>query len=100
MNNGVNWVKELNVNRSQILMIGDTEHDFEVAEAIGIDCILLSHGHHNHSRLKKTGVPVFRNFTEQLLCVYSDQLGKLFCGHASDQFRGGESDLLPQQFLL
>ena len=26
-------------------MIGDTEHDFEVAQAIGAHCILIAHGH-------------------------------------------------------
>lgn len=46
------------------VMIGDTLHDFEVAEALGIDCILLAHGHQSAERLQVTGRPVFHNFME------------------------------------
>ena len=45
-------------------MIGDTDHDFEVAGAIGIDCLLLSHGHHCSKRLKKTGAQVVQNLMD------------------------------------
>ncbi len=46
------------------VMIGDTLHDYEVAEALGIDCILLAHGHQSAERLHATGKPVFHNFLE------------------------------------
>ena len=45
-------------------MIGDTEHDFEVAQAIGAQCILVAHGHHKIERLQKLNVPVVNNFAE------------------------------------
>ena len=35
------------------LMIGDTDHDAEVAEAMGIDCVLVAAGHQSHERLEK-----------------------------------------------
>ena len=41
------------------VMIGDTRHDFEVAQAFGMDCILLATGHQSHARLAETGCPVF-----------------------------------------
>lgn len=44
----------------ELLLLGDTLHDFEVAQAIGADCILFSHGHHSHQRLAATGSPVLR----------------------------------------
>ena len=62
--NGTEWVSRINLNLQEILMIGDTEHDFEVADAIGIDCILLSHGHHCSSRLEKTDALVFQNLMD------------------------------------
>ncbi len=62
--NGIEWVSRLNLNLQEILMIGDTDHDFEVAKAIGIDCILLSHGHHCSKRLKKTGAKVVQNLID------------------------------------
>ena len=35
------------------LMIGDTDHDAEVAEAMGIDCVLVAAGHQSRQRLEK-----------------------------------------------
>jgi len=62
--NGIEWMKQINLSPQEILMIGDTDHDFEVAEVIGIDCLLLSHGHHCSKRLKKTGAKVFNNLMD------------------------------------
>jgi phosphoglycolate phosphatase len=45
-------------------MIGDTEHDLEVAQAIGTHCILVAHGHHKIERLQQLDVKVVNNFTE------------------------------------
>ena len=36
---------------ARVLLIGDTEHDAEVAAAIGADCILVSCGHRPHEAL-------------------------------------------------
>ena len=47
-----------------ILLIGDTIHDYEVAREIKSDCILLSHGHQDEERLLKLGIPVVKNFEE------------------------------------
>lgn len=43
---------------SQVVMIGDTEHDHEVASALGMDCILVEHGHHTRARLQRLGCKV------------------------------------------
>jgi len=48
----------------EMLFIGDTIHDYEVAEEAGMHCCLVSNGHCSEKRLKSTGVPVFRNLTE------------------------------------
>ena len=42
----------------KIILIGDTEHDAEVARALFIDCCLVSYGHSSKERLKQTGFPV------------------------------------------
>jgi phosphoglycolate phosphatase len=39
-------------------MIGDTVHDYEVAQAMGTDCILISSGHNSRERLENTGALV------------------------------------------
>ena len=40
------------VPREQTVLIGDTNHDLEVGESLGIDVILISHGHQCETRLK------------------------------------------------
>ena len=48
---GVAW-KNANPN-IRALMIGDTDHDAEVAEAMGVDCVLVACGHQSRERLEK-----------------------------------------------
>ena len=43
------------------LLLGDTVHDFDVAQRIGADCILIADGHHSFARLSACGVPVLRD---------------------------------------
>ena len=55
------WIKSANLKTTEIIMIGDTDHDFEVACAIGVKCILVCGGHNSTARLKATGAPVAEN---------------------------------------
>jgi len=50
------WRHDLEQPASEILFIGDTEHDVEVAKAIGVDCVLIPNGHQSRERLEKLGV--------------------------------------------
>ena len=61
INKGIELIKIMQVNPNDILFIGDTKHDFEVANKIGVDCLLISHGHHSHSQLLKTKTPIIKN---------------------------------------
>jgi phosphoglycolate phosphatase len=58
---GRRWMKELGHKRGEVVLIGDTLHDFEVSDEIGADCILVSSGHQSKKRLLKCGVPVFED---------------------------------------
>ena len=51
---------------SDILLIGDTEHDSEVAEKIGSDCILIDQGYVNRQRLEITKRKIFSNIKEAM----------------------------------
>lgn len=44
---------------SRVIMLGDTVHDHEVAESMGIASVLLTGGHQDARRLTATGAPVF-----------------------------------------
>jgi phosphoglycolate phosphatase len=45
----------------QIVILGDTFHDFEVSSDLGCDCILIAQGHHAESKLRTTGSHVQKN---------------------------------------
>jgi phosphoglycolate phosphatase len=45
MANGKKWMSELSHSEHEVLLIGDTVHDYEVASEIGADCLLISSGH-------------------------------------------------------
>ena len=49
------------IKPSEVLYIGDTIHDFDVADNLRIDCLLLSHGHTSYTRLLKTGAHIFND---------------------------------------
>jgi len=58
---GRELVSELDALAENILLIGDTIHDYEVAQAIGIDCILFSGGHQSKERLEECGTTIVEN---------------------------------------
>ncbi|WP_310603994.1 HAD family hydrolase [Anaerosporobacter sp.] len=41
-----------------VILIGDTEHDYEVAKALNAECIIVANGHQSKAKLKSLGVPV------------------------------------------
>jgi len=62
--NGRRWVRVLPYEAEKILFIGDTRHDHEVAQAMGVDCVLLSGGHQAPERLRPCGVRLFDTLGE------------------------------------
>lgn len=48
------------------LFIGDTEHDADVADAIGADCVLFTGGHQSAERLAILGKPLIASIPELL----------------------------------
>lgn len=48
---GVRLIEDQQITRAQTVLIGDTYHDFEVASAMKIDCILVANGHQSKERL-------------------------------------------------
>ena len=43
------------------LLIGDTDHDAEVADALGVSVILIAQGHQSEAKLQRTGHPIYRS---------------------------------------
>ena len=55
---------ELDFKDSEVILVGDTIHDSEVAEEIGSDCILVDQGHVTRRRLQETGRAVFNSLEQ------------------------------------
>lgn len=58
---GHTLVRAVGTPRSQALLIGDTTHDFDVAQAIGVPCLLMTGGHQSAAKLQRCGCPVVTN---------------------------------------
>lgn len=62
----IEFINKSNFNKKKTLFVGDSIHDFEVASAMGVDCILVATGHTSKERLLKTGCKVIDNLKELL----------------------------------
>jgi phosphoglycolate phosphatase len=61
---GKSLIKRNGLYAERILMIGDTIHDYEVAQAIGCKCILVPNGHQSKERLLISGANVVESLAE------------------------------------
>ncbi len=61
---GKQWVRELELQQHEVLFVGDTLHDKEVADLIGSDCVLISNGHVSERRLKGTDALVLNDLRD------------------------------------
>ncbi len=58
------WFLNTRAESAKTIFIGDSVHDFEVAEAIGCACILIASGHQSVHELKKTKATIVENIAE------------------------------------
>lgn len=61
---GKNFLSAWGGDPRQVLLVGDTEHDFEVAQAVGCPCVLIPAGHQSRRILKKTGAVLAESLQE------------------------------------
>ncbi|MBU1141790.1 MAG: HAD-IA family hydrolase [Firmicutes bacterium] len=61
------FIDEYNIDPKDVMMIGDTLHDIEVANELGCDIILYTKGHQHHTRLS--------NF--KIISKFSELIGKI-----------------------
>lgn len=48
---GKELLADLRLVPDEVLLIGDTVHDYEVSKALGCDCLLICNGHQNYQKL-------------------------------------------------
>ncbi len=56
---GLEIIKDLPYSRTEVIMVGDSCHDHEVAEALQVECHLIANGADSAKKLKATGRAVF-----------------------------------------
>jgi len=61
---GKKWIAELNLNPQDVLLMGDTAHDYDVSKHMGCDCLLIANGHYSYGRLAKLGIDVVSTLKE------------------------------------
>ncbi len=61
---GKDLMKKIGNVKGKVLLIGDTEHDNDVALEIGADCILIAGGHQSKEKLMGCNVPVYDSISE------------------------------------
>lgn len=61
--NARRFMKTHRINPLETLFVGDTFHDYEVANAIGADCILIPNGHHSYEKLQQTGAKILSDIS-------------------------------------
>ena len=57
-------MKELSCDPKRTLVVGDTLHDAEIANELGVSCVLVAHGHQSFERLLVSGHPVVHSLRD------------------------------------
>ena len=63
------FIEKNKLNPSEILFIGDTLHDWEVADSLNLKTILVSSGHQNRKILQSSTAIIFNNLSDVLSIV-------------------------------
>jgi phosphoglycolate phosphatase len=63
---GKRLLEELGWAPEQVLLVGDTDHDCEVAASLRVACALFPSGHQHPDRLEECGVPLVQRLEEVL----------------------------------
>lgn len=66
--NALDWMESRELTPDAVMMVGDTLHDAEVADALGCGCVLFSGGHNDRKRLEET---------DQIIIDHMDELPPL-----------------------
>jgi phosphoglycolate phosphatase len=66
---GREYITRSGIDTGKTVLIGDTVHDYEVAQALGVDCILIANGHQSKHRLLECGGPVLDDIINVTITV-------------------------------
>ncbi len=76
------FFNENNINPADTVFIGDTLHDLETANALGVDCILVTFGHQGKKIIESSGT-VTANSLNEVLDIIRDERAVDFHTHST-----------------
>jgi phosphoglycolate phosphatase len=59
---GIKLINTLALKKQDLVLIGDTNLDYSVSKVLGIDCILISHGHQSTKQLEACNNTIIQSF--------------------------------------
>ncbi len=62
IDHGKRLVASIDAAPSDVVLVGDTLHDADVARELGIECVLVAHGHQSEGLLRSSGFPTLSSF--------------------------------------
>lgn len=60
---GRELLSDLGLEPEEVLLIGDSVHDYEVSKEIGCDCLLICNGHQSYQRISKCPANIIRTIS-------------------------------------
>lgn len=75
LENGFNLLRRMEFQAGEIILIGDTLHDLEVAQNLGIDCILIANGHQSAARLREKTKHVIEDVSALISAIPVPKVG-------------------------
>ena len=76
------FFNENNINPADTVFIGDTLHDLETANALGVDCILVTFGHQGKTIVENSGT-VTADSLDEVLNIILDERAVDFHAHST-----------------
>lgn len=61
---GKDLLVDLGLEPKEVLLIGDTAHDFEVSKEIGCDCLLICNGHQSYQRIYNCHTSIIKSISK------------------------------------
>lgn len=61
---GKDLLADLGLEPNEVLLIGDTIHDFEVSKDIGCDCLLICNGHQSYKKISDCHTSIVKSISK------------------------------------
>jgi len=75
---GKEILAELELKPQEVLLVGDTIHDYEVSQEIGCDCLLVANGHQSYERLAILEVDIVNSLADVYMFIQDSAIHSSF----------------------